>query len=76
MFDSSVVNQLFSAGCNCIYAHAKQLEKLVHLSLQETYCLPFLTYTVAAIKYNSKQMDELNACWNSVYRTIFGVQKF
>ena len=58
MFDGSIAKQSFFSGCNYIYAHAKQLDELVHLSLQESHCLPVLTYTVAAIKYNSMQMDK------------------
>ena len=30
----------------------------------------------AALKYTAKQEDELNACWNSVYRKIFGFSKW
>ena len=45
------------------------------MSLQERCCLPILTSIIAALKYKVKQYDELNACWNSVYRTIFGFRK-
>ena len=62
-------------ACNCIYAYAKQLDEVLRLSLQESYCFPILTYAVAAIKYTTKQVDDLNACWNSVYRRIFSFSK-
>lgn len=76
MFDSDSIKQSFFAASNCIYAHAKHLDEIVHLSLQECYSLPILSYVVAALKYNSKQYQELNACWNSVYRIIFGFHKY
>src|SRR5688572_33466715 len=62
--------------CNCIYARAKDLNELVHLSLQESYCLPILTYASAVVKYTVRQEDELDACWNSVYRKLFGFNKW
>jgi hypothetical protein len=71
-FDCNVVRQKFFAACNCIYAHGKQLDEIIHLTLQESYSLPILTYAAASAKYTVKQLDELNACWNSVFRKIFG----
>ena len=32
-------------------AHAKDLDEMVHLTLQESYCLPILAYAAAAVKY-------------------------
>ena len=67
-----MVSQSFFAACNSIYAHAKDLDEVVHLTLQESYCLPILTYAAVAVKYTARQEQELNAAWNSVYRRIFG----
>ena len=39
-FNSSCVKQSFFAACNKIYAHAKDLDEMVLLTLQESYCLP------------------------------------
>jgi hypothetical protein len=39
------------------------------------YCLPMLTYAMPAINLKSKQLPELKACWNSVFRKIFGFNK-
>jgi hypothetical protein len=75
-FDIDAVKQSFFRACNCVYAHARNLDEIIHLSLQESYCLPVLTYVTAALKYTAKQEDELNACWNSVYRKIFGFSKW
>jgi len=66
-FNTESVRRSFFSACNCIYARAKDLNELVHLSLQESYCLPILTYASAVVKYTVRQEDELNACWNSVY---------
>jgi len=48
----------------------------VHLKLQESYCIPILSYAAAAVKYTTRQEDELNASWNSVYRRIFGFNRW
>jgi hypothetical protein len=48
----------------------------VQLSLQESYSLPILTYAISALNLSIKQSAELNACWNSVYRRIFGFNRW
>jgi hypothetical protein len=70
------IRQAFFSACNCIYSQARCLNELIHLSLQESYCLPILTYAIASLKLNNKQEDLLNASWNSVYRTIFHFNKW
>jgi len=75
-FNTGQVKRSFFSACNCIYARAKDLNELVHLFLQESYCLPILTYASAVVKYTVRQEDELNACWNSVYRKLFGFNKW
>jgi len=52
------------------------LDETLHLSLQESYCLPVLTYAVAALSLSVRQENELNACWNSVYKKLFGFHKW
>ena len=75
-YDINSVKQTFFAACNSIYAQAKSLDETLHLSLQESYCLPVLTYVVAALNLSVRQENELNACWNSVYRKLFGFHKW
>jgi len=75
-FDTALTKRSFFAACNCVFAQAKNVNELVHLSLQETYCLSVLTYAIPALSLNSKQMSELNVCWNSVYRKIFGFNRW
>jgi hypothetical protein len=37
-FNSNIVKQNFFAACNCVYAQAKQLDEIIQVSLQESYC--------------------------------------
>jgi len=53
---------------------ARVLIALLHL--QETYSLPVLMYATAALHINDKQSSELNTCWNSVIRKLFGYHKW
>jgi hypothetical protein len=55
--------------------HAKFNNKIIHLSLQETFCKPILTYGNVAVYLTAEQTQILNCCWNSVYRQIFGFNK-
>jgi len=66
----------FYAAFNSIRSHAKSLEQLTQLSLVESYCLPLLTYATGALAFTNKQLQELNVCWNTAYRTIFGFNKW
>jgi len=75
-FDITPVKQSFFTACNSIYAQAKNLVELLHLSLQESYCLPILTYAAAALNFIVRQEKELNACWKSVYWKLFGFHKW
>ena len=56
-FNSYIIKQSFFAACNCIYAHARNLNEIIHLTLQESYCLTILTHASAAIKLSTKQID-------------------
>jgi len=59
-FDNSCVIQSFFAACNSIHAHAKDLEEVVHVKQQKSYCLSILSYAAAAVKYTTSQEDEMN----------------
>jgi hypothetical protein len=59
-FESNNVKQNFFAACNCVYAHVKYLDEIIHVSLQQSYCLPILTYASAAVTYSAKQVDEIS----------------
>jgi hypothetical protein len=48
----------------------------LHLALQETYCLPILTYVIGGLSLTSHQLNELNVCWNNIYRIVFHFNKW
>ena len=70
------VKRSFYAACNCVFSNCNSAHEIVQLNLQEAYCLPLLTYASPAIVLKVKQAAELNACWNSVFRRIFGFNKW
>jgi len=49
---------------------------IIQLQLQESYCLPVLTYATPALNLSSRQLKEMNVCWNGVYRKIFKSYKW
>jgi hypothetical protein len=61
-----------SDSCYCYLAEAKGIDEIVLLTVQEGYCHPVLTYSIIAVKLTVKLLDELNACWCTVYGKIFG----
>ena len=50
--------------------------ELLLLNLQEVYSLSMLMYASPALAVQSKQINELNACWNNVIRRIFGYHRW
>jgi len=46
------------------------------LHLQETYSLSVLMHAIPALLLTTRQVDELNACWNNVIRRLFGYNKW
>ena len=42
----------------------------------ESHCLPILSFATTAYDLNQTQLDDLNAAWNSIYRRIFGFNKW
>jgi len=51
--------------------YGSDVDELALLSLQESCSLPILMYAVPALSLKSKQLDELNVCWNNVVRKLF-----
>lgn len=43
----------------------------MHLGLQESYCLPVSLYVARACSFQKRQLVELVACWNAMYRKYF-----
>lgn len=63
-------------SCNCILGNTKSMDDIIKLNLMESYCLPILTYATVAMRLTNVQINELNACWNSMYRRVFNFNKW
>ena len=55
---------------NCLL-HSNSLNELAVLTLQESYSLSVLMYSIPAMSLSAKQISELGVCWNSVIRKLF-----
>ena len=62
--------------CNCLFSQAGRTDEILHLSLQETYCLPILLYASPGYSFKKQQLSELNACWNSTYCKIYNFNQW
>ena len=47
--DFDVVKQKFYSACNCVLSNSYNTNELIELQLQESYCLPILTYACAGL---------------------------
>jgi len=74
--DLDNVKRKFYAGCNSILCNSIYQPELIRLQLLESYCLPIISYYVAAWDLTKKQLTELNVCWNMMYRKLFGFHKW
>jgi len=59
-----------------IFMHSNNLKELAVLSLQESYSLSVLTYSVPAMYLSMRQINEYGVCWNSVIRKLFNYHKW
>lgn len=75
-FDINPTKRLFYAACNSIFAHGSGIDEIALLTLQETYSLSVLMYAIPAMTLSVGQVEELNVCWNSVIRKIFGYNRW
>jgi len=69
--DFDVVKRKFYSACNCVISNSHNTNELIQLQLQESYCLPILTYAAPAFNADVCVTKDLNVCWNSVYRRLF-----
>ena len=76
IIDTSTIKRKFFSSVNCIIGKTKCINERIRLALMESHCLSVLLYSCAALGYNNQQISDLNACWNSVYRRIFGFNKW
>ena len=54
-FDVDPVKRSFYSACNSIFSQASNMDEIMHLSLQETYCLPVLPACI----FKRRQLVEL-----------------
>ena len=69
--DTNVIRRKFYASANTFLANSLHQDDIVRLHLVESYSLPVLQYRCSAIKLNNAQINEINVCWNTMYRRIF-----
>ena len=69
--DVNAACRKFYAASNTVFCHSSNLDELMQLHLQQSDCLPVLTYATAALYLTQSQSKALNVCWNNVYRKIF-----
>ena len=68
--DICASKRTYFLSCNCILSNSSNLCELVQLHLQQAYLLPILTYAIVASRISDKQLEDLHASWNLVYRRI------
>jgi hypothetical protein len=74
--DMSEIRRNFFMLVNSILFHCKGTSELVKLELLEKHCLPILLYSVEVLDLGNAEIRNLNVWWNSIYRKIFGFQKW
>lgn len=75
-FNFDPAKRMFYSACNCVLSQADKTDEILQLTLQETYCLPILMYASPGYYFKKRQLSELNACWNSMYRKIFNFNQW
>ena len=71
LHDVDVIRRNLFAAWNCILGNSKNQNEIVKLCPQELYALPVLQYACSAVRFTKLQLNDLNVCWNFVYRRIF-----
>jgi len=57
------VKRCFYAACNSILSHSSGVDEIA-----QSYSLSVLMYASPALTLRCRQIEELNACWNGVFR--------
>ena len=74
--DFKETRRKFFVSVNTIFSKCKFTSDIVKLELLESQCLPILLYSIECLSLNIVQLKEINSWWNSVYRKIFGYNKW
>ena len=74
--DFSETRRKFFSAVNSILSKCKYTNDIVKLQLLESHCLPIIMYATECLELKVSDMKEINSWWNSVYRRIFGYNKW
>jgi len=74
--DISVCIRKCYASANAIFKQSTHVSEEVKLRLIESFVLPILTYAIEALNLTKTQCQQLNVCWNNMFRKIFHFNKW
>jgi len=74
--DLAETRRKFFSSVNAILSKCKYTNDIVKLQLLESHCLPIIMYATDCLNLKITQVKEMNSWWNSVYRKIFGYNKW
>ena len=69
----------FYASANAILSQVQYSSEMLKLYLVETFCLSVLSYSRESLKFNNKQLSQLNVCVGitcKAYRKIFNMHRW
>ena len=69
--DIGYMKRRFYVSCHSVLNKCKYVNDDVKLHLVKTFCLPMLTYCVAALDLCKQNIRDLAVCWNDAFRKIF-----
>ena len=69
--DTSYMKRRFYASCNSLLNNFKSVDEVVKLHLVKSFCLPLLTYCIAALDMRKSDIKELAVCWIDAFRKNF-----
>jgi len=72
---SDTIRKLYAAA-NAIAYRTRRVNEMARLSLFETFTLPILCYGCEGLHFTNTLLNKLNACWNNVYRIVFGMHRW
>ena len=69
--DTNYMKRRFYTSCNSVLNRCKSVSEEVKLHLVKSFCLPMLTYCLAALDLKKSVIRDLAVCWNDAFRKIF-----
>ena len=69
--DTSYMKRRFYASCNNLLVKCKYASENVKLHLVKSFCLPLITYCIAALDLKTSKVRDLAIGWNDAFRRIF-----